>query len=36
MALRPQDKVTERELSDVVVDKLNLQLSNTLKQSIFS
>ena len=23
MALRPQDKVTERELSDVVVDKLN-------------
>ena len=23
MALRPQDQVTERELSDIVVDKLN-------------
>lgn len=34
MALRPQDKVTERELSDVVVDKLNnlgnLRLSENL------
>lgn len=35
MALRPQDKVTERELSDVVVDKLNylgnLKLSENIK-----
>ena len=34
MALRPQDKVTERELSDIVVDKLNnlgdLKLSENL------
>lgn len=34
MALRPQDKVTERELSDIVVDKLNylgnLKLSSNI------
>lgn len=34
MALRPQDKVTERELSDVVVDKLNYLGDYKLSDSI--
>lgn len=34
MALRPQDKVTERELSDVVVDKLNYLGNLKLTQNI--
>ena len=41
MALRPQDKVTERELSDVVVDKLNylksvrrIEIAERLKAAI--
>lgn len=34
MALRPQDKVTERELSDVVVDKLNYLGNLKLSENI--
>lgn len=34
MALRPQDKVTERELSDVVVDKLNYLGNYKLSENI--
>lgn len=34
MALRPQDKVTERELSDVVVDKLNYLGNYRLSENI--
>ena len=34
MAIRPQDKVSERELSDVVVDKLNYLGNLKLKENI--
>lgn len=34
MALRPQDKVTERELSDIVVDKLNYLGNLKLSENI--